>query len=45
MSPAFTDKLLYTTPSKLPEQFIEEIKKEVESGRLFHSAINKDQID
>ena len=45
MSPAFTDKLLYTTPSKLPQQFLDEIKIHIENDTLFHSAINKDEID
>lgn len=45
MSPAFTDKLLYTTPSKLPERFLEEIKLFMENDKLFHSAINTDEIN
>ena len=44
MSPAFTDNLLYTTQTKLPEQFLEEIKLHIENDTLFHSAINTDEI-
>lgn len=45
MSPAFTNKLLYTTQTKLPEQFLDEIKIHIENDTLFHSAINQDEIN
>ena len=45
MSPAFTNKLLYTTETKLPQQFLDEIKIHIENDTLFHSAINTDEID
>ena len=45
MSPAFTDNLLYTTQTKLPEQFLDEIKIHIENDTLFHSAINQDEIN
>ena len=35
MSPAFTNKLLYTTQTKLPEQFLDEIKIHIENDTLF----------
>jgi len=44
MSPAFTEKLLYTSQMKLPEKFIDEMIQHVENDTLFHSAINTDEI-
>ena len=45
MSVAFTERLLYSCQSKLPDKFIKEILQQVEEGRIFHSAINQDEIN
>ena len=44
MSIAFTERLLYSCQTKLPDKFIKEILQQVEEGRIFHSAINDDEF-
>ena len=41
---AFTERVLYHTPSKLPPKFIEEIIKEIEASDLEDSLIGKEDI-
>ena len=45
MNPAFTEKLLYSSRTGLPDQFIEGITEQMKDETLFHSAINQDDID
>lgn len=45
MNPAFTEKLLYSSKTGLPDQFIEGITEQMKDETLFHSAINQDDID